>query len=316
MSEISTEQMADTHGYAHRAYADSLSEFGTPLHLPLSDGWLLERSIPGYDVHDAMGAYPLFLCRDWNALAADIEELKRRLVSITLVTDPFADNARLLSNCFPDVMIAFKEHFVIDLNQPMEEFVDQHHRRNTRRALVNVQVQKCDHPIDFLNDWLTLYAELISRHNIKGIAAFSPTSFAKQLAIPGVVAFRAVHNGTVVGMVLWYEHDNRAYYHLGAYTKSGYALRASFALFDSSIRYFIKQGHCRFLSLGSGAGVDEDHSSGLSRFKKGWSNGMRPVYLCGRIFDRVKYEEIATAKRVGATRYFPAYRVGEFGESI
>jgi hypothetical protein len=32
-------------GYAHRSYVESLAEFGEPLELPLSRGWLLSRPV-------------------------------------------------------------------------------------------------------------------------------------------------------------------------------------------------------------------------------------------------------------------------------
>src|SRR5262249_47210850 len=105
--------------------------------------------------------------------------------------------------------------------------------------------------------------------------------------------------------------DNRAYYHLGAYSDTGYDLGASFALFEYSIEYFSQSG-MKWLSLGAGAGTAANADSGLSRFKAGGSNGTRTAYLCGRIFDRSKYQDIVTTRNVPMTDYFPAYRLGEF----
>jgi hypothetical protein len=65
-------------GYSHPAYAASLSEFGAPLELPRSGGWLLRRAIPGSDACDAMGPYPLFACRSPAGLAEDLRELDGR----------------------------------------------------------------------------------------------------------------------------------------------------------------------------------------------------------------------------------------------
>jgi hypothetical protein len=55
-------------GYAHPAYATSLAEFGRPHELIQSSGWILERAVPGTDVRDAMGCYPIFACRDWSLM--------------------------------------------------------------------------------------------------------------------------------------------------------------------------------------------------------------------------------------------------------
>src|ERR1051325_2006544 len=175
-------------GYFHRRYAESLREFGTPLGLPRSGGWLLARDIPHSDSRDAMGCYPLFACIDWSRLSEDLEALSDELVAVSLVTDPFgAFDVNDLRECFPDVMKPFKKHFVIDLEHPLESFVHPHHLRNARKALKHFTVEQCLQPLDFLDDWVALYQTLVERHDITGITAFSRDSFAAQLSVPGIV---------------------------------------------------------------------------------------------------------------------------------
>lgn len=300
-----------TSGYLHHSYAESLSEFGLPRRLPRCGGWFLQRQIPAFDFNDGMGCYPLFACQDWSHLGDDLEELDGELVSLFLVADPFGQyDVAHLRNCFRDVVIPFKQHFVVDLEQPLNSFFHPHHRRYARKALREVQVEKCANPESVLEDWLTLYATLVERHHISGIAAFSRESFAGQFSVPGVVVFRAAADDTTVGMLLWYIQGKRAYYHLGAYSARGYELRASFALFDYSIRYFAEH-EFEWLNLGSGAGIGGEEG-GLTRFKQGWSTDVRTAYFCGRILDPEKYESIVKARRLPPTKYFPAYRVGEF----
>ncbi len=300
-------------GYQHRSYADSLSEFGTVRELPLCGGWILDRTIAGTTYADAMGCYPIFCCRDWSKLGQDLDQIGDELVSITMVTDPFGEyDPSFLKECFKDLVVPFKNHFVVDLETPFETLATAHHRRNARKALEEVEVDICANPSELLDDWRKLYSVLKERHRITGIAAFSDSCFEKQLAVPGIVAIRARHKDATVGIVLWYVQENRAYYHLGAYSPLGYELKASFALFYMSIRHFSELG-LRWLNLGAGAGVDSDGTEGLSRFKEGWSNSSRSTYLCGRIFDHAAYSKIVETKNIGATHYFPAYRKGEFG---
>jgi hypothetical protein len=304
--------MKDVTGYAHPDYAASLSEFGTPRLLPRSGGWVLERRIPGYQERDAIGCYPLFVCQYWSQLGADLDDHGGDLVSLALVTDPFGEcDVTYLRRCFPDVVVPFKQHFVVDLSCPLDKIVNSHHRRNAVKALREVRVEVCANPLDFLFDWIGLYKTLTERRNIRGIATFSRDSFSKQLSVPGMVAFRAAQEDATVGMLLWYVQANRAYYHLGAFSARGYELRASFALFSYSIEYFARQGF-EWLNLGAGAGAGTSAESGLNRFKQGWSTGVRTAYLCGRIFDQKKYREIVSEKNVPPTDYFPAYRTGEF----
>lgn len=301
-------------GYAHSAYAESLAEFGAARLLPRCGGWILERNIEGSPDRDAAGCYPLFSCLDWTQLRYDLDCLADGggLVSLALVTDPFGEyDEAHLKDSFGDVVVPFKRHFITDLSRLPAEFVSAHHRRNARRAAREVRVEECARAADFLDDWSMLYRVLAARHDIGGIAAFSTESFARQLEVPGIVALRAVRDSAAVGMLLWYVQGDVAYYHLGAYSERGYELRASFALFHYAIEHFARRG-LRWLNLGGAAGASSGGASGLGRFKEGWATGTRTAYFCGRVLDRRRYEEIVRAKSVPPTRYFPAYRFGEF----
>jgi hypothetical protein len=300
-------------GYLHAQYAQALSEFGTPQHLPNSGSWMLKRQVPNSTCFDAMGCYPIFGCRDWSELKGDLENLDREIVSLGVVTDPFGTyDTDLLEECFPARVKPFKQHYVVDLSRGVQDFAHPHHLRNARRAQRVLRIEICERPLDFLDDWCSLYDVLVQRHGVTGIAAFSRDSFARQLAVPGLFAFRAVKDETTEGMLLWYSQGDRAYYHLGAYSARGYDLRASFALFSYAIEYFAERG-LRWLNLGGAPGAGEGQSSGLGRFKEGWSTGVRTAYFCGRILDPAKYQELVQLRGVGPTEYFPAYRLGEFG---
>ena len=174
-------------GYLHPGYVESLAEFGTPRELPRCGGWILERQIPGFSDHDAMGCYPLFCCQDWSQLSTDLEDLADELVSLSVVTDPFGEyEPACLQRCFKDVVVPFKKHYVADLRLPLNSIGGRRHRKHGRRALRRVEVEVCPEPTQFIEEWVALYDTLVERHNISGIPAFSRAAFAKQLAIPGM----------------------------------------------------------------------------------------------------------------------------------
>jgi hypothetical protein len=262
-----------------------------------------------------MGCYPLFSCPDWSHLHADLEALEAAengLVSLSLVTDPFGQyDQPYLRQCFRDVAIPFKRHYVVDLSKPLSAFVHPHHLRNASKSLRAVQVENCENPAQIADDWLLLYQNLIERHQIRGISAFSRQSLVKQLMVPGMQAFRAIHQGATVGITLWCVQQGVGYYHLGAYSDTGYKLKVSFSLFWTALERFAADG-LMWLNLGAGAGLAGDETDGLSRFKRGWSTGTRTAYFCGRIFDQAKYSEIVKMKGSSPTNYFPLYRQGEF----
>ncbi len=300
-------------GYLHENYARAFGAFGEPTELPRCHGWLLQRKIGRGDRRDAMGCYPIFCCKDWSGLVEDVASLcNSGLVSVSIVTDPFGDFTEgLLQQCVPDRMIPFKQHYVVDLCGDWEASISSHHVRNVRNAKRDLVVEQIKIPKAFLDTWVDLYANLVNRHNIRGIARFSQESFEAQMAVPGLEAFRAVSGEETVGMVLWMVQEGIAYYHLGAYSDLGYEKRASYAIFYASLQAFAGRG-LAWASLGAGAGVASDCQDGLTRFKRGWASGTRIAFFCGRILDDQKYRQIVRASDTGGTRFFPAYRSGEY----
>jgi hypothetical protein len=179
-----------------------------------------------------------------------------------------------------------------------------------KKAERGLEVEWCPDPALHAAEWIELYAGLIARHEITGIAQFSPRALQEQLRVPGLVMARAVHQGATAGIVLLYRDGDVAYYHLGAYSEAGYRLGAAFLLFDRAIGHFRQQA--QWLSLGAGAGADGHASDGLTRFKRGWATGTRTAWLGGCVLDRKRYDELAVSPGTTAAAYFPSYRAGEF----
>jgi hypothetical protein len=290
-------------GYLSPLYAKSLRTVGEPFELPQCGGWLLRRYIhPG--AVDAMGCYPLFACRDWSALASDVESLNGQLVALSLVPDPFGDfDGDALKKVFPEVCRPFKQHFVVDLRRAA--VLPSHHRRNLRIASRAVAVECCRDPSAHVSDLTRLYQQLVIRRAIHGFGAFTKTSLEDQLKVPGLLMLRALRHGECVGMTLWYERDDVAYYHLGAFSEAGYSGRASYALFEVALEMLRERVH--WVDLGGGAGVTNT-SDGLTRFKSGWANSTRMAFFCGRVFDRAEYRRLANCAPATDDVFFPAYR--------
>lgn len=293
--------------YSHPLYAQSLREFGEPRELRRCGGWILVREIPGTEYKDGMGCYPLFVCRDWSLLHEDLHEVGSDLVSLVLVSDPFADvDEACLGRCF-DVVKPFKTHYVTDLSGPLEGFVNKVHQYYARRALRRMDFEVCLDPIRYLDEWVTLYDHLIERHNIKGISAFSRESFQSQLRLPGMVMVIGRKDGTVLGAELTLVKGDKSYGHLAAFSPQGYKMKASYGIFWKVLEYLRAIGVSLY-DGGGAAGMKESANDGLSAFKKGWSNSRRMAYLCGRVFNRQKYESLCKKYGVSDGDYFPAYR--------
>ena len=242
----------------------------------------------------------------------DLNDLASSLVSLTVVTDPFGvGEPKRLREWFPDLVLPFKRHFIFDPARPLKSAVSPNHRYKAARALRYVTIHVCEPPHAWAATWHDLYQALVRRHGIRGVSRFSPAALARQLEVPGLVMFRAEHGHEVVSMALWYVQDEVAYYHLAASNDLGYSVRASYGLFWRSLEFF-QASALTAVDLGAAAGR-QDVADGLSRFKRGWATGQRTAYLCGRIFDRLRYESITAAAGQTGSDYFPAYREGEWG---
>lgn len=302
-------------GYRSREYAESLMEFGIVESLTHSGGFFLRREIPDDGSSDGMSCYPLFDCRDWSGLSADMELLEGKLVSLTAVVSPFAAiSAEELHRCFPDLARPFKDHYLVEYQaqessgESPDRIVSRHHRYYAKRALRDLEVHPVENPVTMLDDWIGLYGHLIQRHKLSGLHAFSPLAFHRQLRVPGMVAFRAMRGTSTVAAHLWYHDGDVAYSHLFAANEAGYESNAAYALYWYAMHHFA--GKARWLNLGGAAGAGNT-KGGLDFFKRGWSNVVRPALLCGRILDPEKYQRLCRRRSVEVLDYFPAYRQGE-----
>jgi lipid II:glycine glycyltransferase (peptidoglycan interpeptide bridge formation enzyme) len=113
-------------------------------------------------------------------------------------------------------------------------------------------------------------------------------------------------------MALWYRRGSVASYHLAATSEEGYELECSYALVWHALEDLANQ-EIRWAHLGAGAGLATQERDGLAEFKQGWSTDTHTAWLCGRVFDRKVYDELAHQRGVREGDYFPLYRSGEFG---
>lgn len=297
-------------GYLHPLYAKSFAYLGEPLFLPNSKGWLIKRKIPGTLSFDAMGPYPLFFCKYWDALISDLESLRDELVSVSLVIGPFVDFPRHKFQTYFDILTPYKVHYYLDLSRPLEETIGKSHRKSAMKALRNLRVDLVQSPNINLEEWVYLYDHLVKRHNIKGVRAFPRECFAKQIAIPNTLFFRAWLNEELVGGNLYYIQENTAYAHLLALTDEGYRIGASHALKWVSFNYlaaFVEK-----VNLGGSTDNFNNAQNGLVKFKSGWSNLNGVSNFCTKILDRDRYTELVAATNSDDSQWFPAYRSGDY----
>jgi hypothetical protein len=294
-------------GYADSRYANSLSQFGEPIFLPNSKGWVLKRPISGTSYFDIMGLYPLFCCQDESKLKDDIVNLNGKYISIAMVLDPLQKyDMNALESQFSDRYIPFKEHYIVDLKLPLEKVVSSHHRYYAKKSLKTTQIEHCSEPHSVLEKWCSLYDQLKKRHGFSGISQFSKKSFRKQFSVPGSFVFTAKLNDKIEGIQIWFMSGNRVYHHLSAYSDLGYRSRISYAMIWVVLHFF-KERKADMANLGGGAGF-KNKADGLTKFKKDWASETRTAYFAGKIINLPIYTQLTKKVSKSNSFYFPAYR--------
>jgi hypothetical protein len=288
-----------THPYAEPGYVAALAQPGEQA-MTVS-AWrtaVLIRPIPGAGL-DGAGAYPMAALDPESDIQAGLDQLSQAgLTSFVMVADPLqGPPAQKLASAF-DIARPFKTHYVVE---PQSYAPSKHHRAEIRRSLRRCRVERA-RLADMIEVWTGLYAHLSARHEIGGVADFSEEYWRLLANLRGLEAFVARVEGEAVTMSLWLEHQGVAYNHLGASAPEGYAAGAGYALYDAAIQHYHDRS---VLNLGGGAGLQDDATDGLARFKCGFSTGAVQAHLYGKVLDRSRYDTLSEGR---STSFFPSYR--------
>lgn len=288
-----------THPYGTDRYAKSLPHVGEPFAVPEWDSHVLIRPVNGKH-RDAVGPYPVTAILPDADLEAGLARLAADgLISIVLVVDDALRPSVDALGAF-DFATPFKTHYLHDRALPFA--YGKHHRYDLKRARSQVQAREIA-PADHFDDWQRLYGELRERHDLSGVHAFPETHFRLLSELTGIRMFGAFAEDELVSAHLFVTHDGHAISHLAASNARGYKLGAAYAVNDAALESL---DGCRTINFGGGAGSGDDSSSGLARFKAGFSNRTASSLLCGKVLDRAAYEILSAGTVMGD--FFPAYR--------
>jgi hypothetical protein len=291
-----------THPYATADYARSLPHIGEPLEIPEWGTQVLVRPTPHAMRFDATGPYPLGVVSNDADLEAGLERMKAaRLVSVVLVFDDrLRPDAGSMAAAF-DFARPFKSHFLYDRSLgPLS--LGKHHRYELRRALARVEVSEIVLD-DHRQAWESLYGQLAARHGFTGLHAFPAAHHQALAGLPGLRTFGAFIEGRLVSAHVFVTHEGYAVSHLAASAVEGYQTGAAYAVNDLAVSTLID---CDVINFGGGAGLGEDPSDGLVRFKKGFSNRTAQSWLCGKVLDREGYGTLSAG--YSDNGFFPVYR--------
>lgn len=301
------------HPYTTETFAKSLFHIGEPIFVPAWSTYVLKRpiSIDGNIVgSDAIGLYPITILPASADVKSGLDFLRYTgLISIVIVLDDFhRPSMEALNNNFY-LCKKLKTHYIFDPNKGSISY-DKHHRYELRQAHKTVRPEVIDLS-QYLNEWISLYASLSDRHHLSGSHDFQIEHFKALSKMEGIVTFGGFVDNQLVSCHIWATYEGLAHSHLAASNEKGYEVRAAYALNDLALDHF---KDCSIVNFGGGAGFS-DEMSGLSKFKKGFSNRDADAIICGEILDQTRYDAL-NALNGGSikTKFFPAYRAPQHGD--
>ena len=295
-------------GYQSKGYIKSYYQDSDMVYLANADGWLGKRLINHNGECDLSGGYPMAFFNNLPCIEQDFRPLvKQGFISMTFVTNQINNLTVNKLSQKVDLFKPFKKHYLATLEKPWENVVRRTMKKNALRAFKLFDVS----PVDSLYN--SDYAETLWRLHQKSLAGKHisidyPINFnvlKEQLNMPGIKLFKGEYNNKIHGIACYIEVADKVYGHVIGSTQFGLNNHLNYGLYAVALKYYHKQK--AFIDFGGNAGLVNDSSCGLSKFKSGWSSHVANTYICGKILNSNKYQQLI-GERFKNSKYFPAYR--------
>ena len=177
-------------------------------------------------------------------------------------------------------------------------------RYYVKKALKDIKIEKSNN----IEKFLELYYFTMSKNKASDFYYFDKRYFEKLISLPGVELYACIFNNEIIAMS-FFIFSKYGYYHLSANSEVSYKLGANYALLyygfevakSKNIKYFIL-----------GGGTTNNQNDSLFKFKKKFSNLIKPFYIGGMIFDEDKYKYLNTLwnkQFKKDVKYFLKYRL-------
>ena len=153
------------------------------------------------------------------------------------------------------------------------------------RLEISIHETACDP--ETVSDGFELFAAMAAERNITSFPSGSRAGFETIVEMPTAVTMAARNDGTLVGINIYVQEDDRVYAHLGAYSEFGYRTWAPSGLFLTALNFF--SSRAAWLDWGGAPGAVDDPSHGISRFKDQFSNSTLPTFICGLVLQPATY---------------------------
>ena len=296
--------------YANYEYINTLKNIGDALILPDSDLSCVIRPIPNErEIYDIVGPYPFVIFEDVKNELPQIKSVIRKLddnfVTLTLVL-LFIDIGKIqqIIEMELDYFSFFKTYYSVKHSLPLPT-LNTNNRRNIIKARKHL-IFEFSNKEDDIEEIYEIYRSNVQAKSLDKTHDFNLEHFKYIIQFNDTIVSVVRNDNVIESFYIWVKVRDKLYnHHLSGSTYTGKTNSASHLCLWESIQYFHKTEID--LLLGSNSGSTNDPDSGLSRFKKSYSNFEASTYVCGVILNGSLYDEL----NIGIDKslnYFPLYR--------
>jgi hypothetical protein len=290
-----------THPYSTKEYVKSLYKESKIISIQDWDANLISRKIDDHH-EDIIGSYPIAIIDRNSNLRNGLMYLKDQgYISLVMVLDDFHRPPLDKLSMEFDIVKAYKTHYVQDYKIG-NYLPSKHHAYEIGKARSKVTVKQFSLR-QYLDEWINLYDNLKSRHNLTGVHDFSKDHHDILCSLNGIVSIGAFYSGELVSAHIWIKGSKYVFSHLAASSLIGYKLGAAYAVYDESMKVFQNEEK---INLGGTSGTDDAVLDGLAKFKIGFTNSTVNSYICCKIFNTDIYNNLS--RNNSNTNFFPSYR--------
>jgi len=211
----------------------------------------------------------------------------------------------LLHSNYLDFNTYDRDIVVVDLSEDILSAYRSKVRNTIKQAYSKVEVKESNN----LDTFMLLYQKTMQKNNASEFYFFKQSLFDKLYNIDNVSLYEVIFDNEIVAMGFFMEGKDFMHYHLSANSDMSYKLNANYALLYA-LSEIAKKKKKKYFILGGGATPSSDDA--LLKFKKKFSNKIKPFYIAGKIYNKDVYDryiKLWEEQSQEDIKYFSKYRL-------
>ncbi len=240
-----------------------------------------------------------------NAMAEYEKKCRdERIIAEFIRFHPF-NNFPVLHAEFLDFNLHDRDVVVKDLSNDILASYTSKVRNTIKRATEKVLFQESEN----VDKFIELYNATMQKNDARDFYFFEKEYYKTLIESQKVKLYEIVFENEIIAMGFFLFGQEIGHYHLSANTSLSYKLNSNYALLHN-IFNISKELGIKYFVLGGGATSNVDDS--LYKFKKKFSDELKPFYISGKVYNQeiyAKYTKLWESQTDENIKYFLKYRL-------